>query len=271
MDTRQLLDEMRRLPVQHSVVMRVLGVLDDPNRSACDIAHSLAVDPALCVRVLHLANSPFFGLSGKVGNVEHAAVCLGTSVIRSMVISAAAGVFDERPDDLPEGFLGHSMATAAAASLIAQMTGLSPGDALCAGLLHDIGSALLYRKYRAETIAAWAGPCDGIIEAELKTFGSSHAELGALALEVWRLPTPIVNAIRDHHHDPTTVDSRLTKCLIAAEALVCIVDTDGSRSRECPRDPEAALLAAGLASLDIESMLERISEDSERLAGVSAD
>jgi HD-like signal output (HDOD) protein len=265
------LEELRRLPMQQSVVVQVMGVLDDPSKSAADVANSMQVDPSLCVRVLHLANSPYFGLSGKVGSVERAVVALGNSVIRSLAVSTAAGLFAERSDNMLAGFWGHSVATAAASSLVAQLTRLPAGDALCAGLLHDLGSALLYRHLPLEVATVWERPVDEVLVAEAAHFSHDHAQLGAIALEAWKLPIPIVAAIRDHHRDPREVEGRLTKCVIAAEALARVVAGDhGPTLAEPAPDPDVALAAAGLPDADVDSLLERVGEDSDNLSGLLA-
>ncbi len=271
MDTAELLEELRRLPMQQSVVTQVLGVLDDPSKSAADVAQSLQVDPSLCVRVLHLANSPYFGLSGKVGSVERAVVALGNSVIRSLAVSTAAGLFAERSDNIPAGFWQHSVSTAAAASLVAQLTRIPAGDALCAGLLHDLGSALLFRHLPEEATEVWDRPVDEIIEAERAAFAHDHAELGALALEAWKLPPSVVAAVRDHHVPVDVAEGRLTKCVIAAEALANeIAGEHGPRLAEPAPDPAAALAAIGLPETDVAALLERIGEDADGLGGMLA-
>jgi HD-like signal output (HDOD) protein len=168
----QLLDELRRLPLRHSVVAQLLAVLDDPESSADDVARSLELDPSLCVRVLHLANSPYFGLVGKVGNVERAVIALGGSVIRSLAVSTAAGLFSERAEQMPDGFWAHSVAVAAASALVAQSAGAPPGEALCAGLLHDLGSALAFRFCPDEHAACAALGIDRVLAAELAAFGA---------------------------------------------------------------------------------------------------
>lgn len=271
MDTTELLEELRRLPMRRSVVTQVLGVLDDPSRSARDVARALEVDPSLCVRVLHLANSPYFGLSGKVGSVERAVIALGNSVIRSLAVSTAAGLFAERSDQMPEGFWGHSVATAAGASLVAQLTRLPAGDALCAGLLHDLGAALLFRHMPEPTRDAWSVPVEEVLAAEHATFGHDHAALGALALDAWKLPAPIVGAIRDHHGVPHETEGRLSRCVIAGEALACNVAGErGAHLVEPAPDPEIALAAAGLPNVDVDGLLERVGEDSDGLSSVLA-
>jgi putative nucleotidyltransferase with HDIG domain len=276
-----LLDELRRLPMRHSVVTQVLGVLDDPDSSAREVAGSLEGDPSLSVRVLHLANSPYFGLSGKVSNVERAVIALGNSVIRSLAVSTAAGLFAERSDQMPAGFWAHSVSVAAATALVAQTAHVSSGDALCAGLLHDLGSALAFR-YQPEQHEACllAGP-DGLLVAEVAAFGADHGALGALALEAWHLPEHIVTAVRSHHDDEhagvdTAADTAgarasVTRCVRAGEALaVLLAGETGPRPVEPERDLHEVLNAAGLGDIDIDDLLTKVDERTDDLGALLA-
>jgi HD-like signal output (HDOD) protein len=148
--TTDVLEELQKLPLRPSAVSHALVVLDNPEASALEVANALQSDPSLCARLLHLANSPYFGLSGKVTSAERAIIALGNSVVRSLAVSTAAGMFSESPDSMPPGFWDHSIAVAAGASVAARTCGLAAGDAMCAGLMHDLGAALLYRLDRVD-------------------------------------------------------------------------------------------------------------------------
>jgi HD-like signal output (HDOD) protein len=275
MQTTDVLEELKRLPMRPSSVSRVLVVLDDPNADAREVASALQTDPTLCARLLHLANSPYFGLSGKVGNVERAVVALGASTVRSLAVSTAAGMFGGA-DAMPDGFWRNSMAVAAGASIAARFAHVSPGDALCAGLLHDLGAALLFRLdgdgYRAR-LAEGLDP-EAFLASETAAYGGDHAMVGAFALDAWKLPVSIVDAIRNHHHDPAAVDDKLTRVLIAGEALARAGrhnDPDGEAVVADPEpvsDPATAFHAMGLSAISVENLVRRTAEEAEALDAV---
>jgi len=268
--TTDVIDELQRLPMRPSAVTQVLTVLDDEGASARDVASALQTDPTLCARLLHLANSPYFGLSGKVGNVERAVVALGASTVRTLAVSTAAGMFGEKGEAMPDGFWRHSVAVAAGASIAARFAHIPPGDALCAGLLHDLGAALLFRMDTdgyTERSAAELTP-EAYIESEAEAYTGNHAMIGAFALDAWKLPESIVMAIRMHHLDPTTVEEKLGRVVIAGEALARSADENENWSHEPARDPAETFHALGLTAVSIEMLVRRTAEEAEALDAV---
>jgi len=247
-------------------VTQVLVVLDDPKSNAHDIASSLQSDPSLCARVLHLATAPYFGLSGKVGSVERAVVALGASVVRSMAVSTAAGVLGERAEEMPPGFWRHSISVAAGSSIAAQTCGVSAGDAMCAGLLHDLGSALAYRFDRdgyAPRVAE--GDPATLCAEEAAAYGGDHAMIGAFALEQWKLPTSIVDALRLHHTAPLDVGDKLGRVVIAGEALARVALDDPVFLHEPAVAPDVAFAALGLPDVSIDTLVSHTAEETELL------
>ena len=79
-----LIEELERLPAQPSIAMRVVWIADDPGSSAKDLAGVIAADPSLTARVLKLANSAYYGLSGRVANVGFAVTVIGFPTVRAM-------------------------------------------------------------------------------------------------------------------------------------------------------------------------------------------
>jgi putative nucleotidyltransferase with HDIG domain len=279
----ELVAELRRLPLQPSSVTRVLAVLDDPACGAADVAQAIAPDVGLCARVLRLANSPYFGTSGRVASLDRAVVTVGHSVVRSLAITTAAGLLGD-PSRVPDGFWGHSGAVAVASSLVARRWRLPASEALCAGLLHDLGAALAYR-HDPDTYAAVvaAGP-RALLDAERGRYGAHHGELGAMALAAWRLPAPIVDAVRAHHDGFPAGPRSLQHVVVAGEALVRAVlgdglgvavepyegapddDGDDPATEEPASDADAAddlLARVGLGPADVDALKAHIDEDGD--------
>ena len=269
MRTTDVLNELKRLPMRRSAVSHVLVVLDDPSASARDVATALQADPGLAARVLQLANSAYFGLSGKIGSVDRAVVTLGAAMTRSLAVSTAAGMFGDRPEDMPDGFWEHSVAVAAGASVVGRMTGIAAGDAICAGLLHDLGAALLYR-YDTEgcTDRIATVDTDALLVSEHEAYGGDHAAIGAFALDAWKLPVSIVEALRQHHTDPLDVGEPLARVVIAGEALARAAFDDPPFAHEPACDPAHALAACRLPNASVEQLLERTAEETEHLEGL---
>jgi putative nucleotidyltransferase with HDIG domain len=268
--TADVLDELKKLPMRPTAVSHVLATLDDPNASSEDIGTALQSDPALVARILQLANSPYFGMSGKIGSIERAVVALGGASIRSLAVSTAAGLFADNPDDMPPGFWAHSVAVAAGTSIAARMTSIPVGDAMCCGLLHDLGAALLYRfdreGYGARIVEE--GDPATLCKEEAAAYGGDHAMIGAYALDAWKLPVVIIDALRNHHHDPLDVGDKLARTVIAGEALARAAFEDPPFAHEPAADPEAAFNALGLRAVSIDGLISRTAEEAEALDGL---
>ena len=66
-----------------------------------------------------------------------------------------------------------------------------------AGYLHDIGKLILASNFPSEddqVIVATGGRTQAVLEAEQKTFGANHADIGGYLLGLWGLPVPVVEA-----------------------------------------------------------------------------
>jgi len=261
---------LAELPVQQSAVGRALVVLDDPNASAQDVAAVLQSDPALCARALQLANSAQFGMSARVASLDQAVVTLGATTMRTLVVSTASGMFG-RPEDLPPGFWNHAVAVAAASAIAARMCSAPRGDAICAGLLHDLGTALLYRYDRdnySARIAAGHDHADRLLDDEVDTYGADHAALGGEALAAWNLPPVIVNALRTHHHNPHEVTDKLGRVVILGEALARAAFDLPTFNHEPAEEPDTVFGALGLRVASVDSFVDRTVEETETLAGL---
>ena len=227
-ETNDLIAEVTQLPVQPGAAMRLLWMLEDPRTSATDLGRLIDSDPALSTQVIRLSNTAFYGLSGKVSSAWRAVTVLGLATTRAIATTAAFDLFSATGRSVPDGFWEHSLTTAAAAAAIAGRVGIQPNDAFSAGLLHDLGTALVFRRaprrYDTATDRRRAHPEAQLVDIENEELGATHAHVGAAALGVMRFPAAIVEAIAQHHDEPAAVASRLGRLLVAADAVALAVD-----------------------------------------------
>ena len=225
----QLLEELERMPAQQAAALRVLYVADDPTSNASDLAATVSVDPVLTAQVMKLANSAYYGLSGRVRSADFAVTLLGFATVRSIAAAYAAGALGDGAVT-PKGFWEHAAASAAGAALVSSRLGVARPDAFSLGLLHDLGAAVLCRLDptafgEIEDKVTLPDSRQAVLH-ERKAFGMDHARVAATVLGSWRFPDEMVEAI-DAHHDPVTPDSgKLARCLGAGEALAVLSSFD---------------------------------------------
>ncbi|HJU40309.1 MAG TPA: HDOD domain-containing protein [Tahibacter sp.] len=179
---RERVGRIGQLPPAPRVYAELNRLLCDPNGDAKAAAQILARDPALGAKVLHLANSAFFGAKRSISDVRTAVTRVGLSMLRTLVLAS-------------EVFAGTQNQAAIAAL---------QSRAMLASLL-------------AAKIAEGVPDCDGVETAALladvgllpcladTAGGAGHAEVGAYLLGLWGLPIPIVEAVAFHHR-PGEVD-----------------------------------------------------------------
>ena len=234
--TVALAEELHRLPVHNTTALRILARLEDPDVLVTELGGLIQGDPALTTRVLKLANSSFFGLRSEVADVERAIMAIGFSTVRTFTLAAAFDLFTDRGANLPADFWHHALAVAAGSAVVARRVRVAHGDAFSAGLLHDVGEALLFRhapeRFEATCLSEPA-ESEARLELERAVFGVDHAEAAAIVLRESRFPKALVEAIAEHHQPPkrkrmgkpelgtvVVVGERLGRCLLPDGSVV---------------------------------------------------
>lgn len=262
-----LTDELHRLPAQPISAARVLRMADDPHASTADLARLVETDPALSAQVMLLANSPYYGLSHHVGSAGRAVLLLGFTTVRALAVRSACTLLTSTDGHLfPPGFWPHAVATGVAAAAVARRLAAPAHEAFSAGLLHDVGAALLYRRDPdAYQRVLDAGDLDAasLFDLERRAFGTTHPELGAEALRAWRLPPAFVAAVRHHHLDPQDVAAPLTRSVMIGESLARAIAPVALHEPTLP--PRTALAAVGLRSVEVTSLTREIEREMAQL------
>jgi len=223
----------KALPSLPEAAWRAGRAAEDPDSTTDDLVDILTQDPALCGRLLKIANSPFYGARTEVANVKQAAVILGRTRLRNVALAASVqSVFGRRKvheSYSQRSLWTHSIRTAGAASFVASESGAcDPDDAFVAGLLHDVGvcaeaalepvalSNVIDRVERMPELAR----SRAMAQAERRIFDTDHLAIGAVLCESWGLPERLFEVL-SLHHDPQAIvetGNALAGVVLVAEA-----------------------------------------------------
>jgi HD-like signal output (HDOD) protein len=201
----ELLESERDLVSLPDVVIRLQEAIDDPKSTAETVGAIVACDPALTARLLRLANSPIYGFSGRVDTISRAVTLVGMEPLYHLALaSCAVSTFRNLPVQLidMDEFWMQSVYCAVVARLLAKEAKvLYPERLFVAGLLHAIGSLLIYRRCETqarEVLLASQGKRRLVPLLEKDLLGFTYAEVGAEIAKAWNMPLWLQEAIACH-------------------------------------------------------------------------
>ena len=200
-----LLEQQFTLPSIPKVVALLLAELDWPDIDLRKITRLISADPALTTHLLHLANTDFPALRGKIHSVSEALALLQLSHVRSMAQTAAsAASLKSVPGMNLQQFWDYSLDVARASRSLAALVRLNQQAAFTCGLIHAIGeiAMLLHMPEELNRFAIDIPPLDlRRAEAERETLGFCYASVGAGFARQWNFPQLMVDAL-EHQYAP---------------------------------------------------------------------
>jgi HD-like signal output (HDOD) protein len=193
------------LPCSAELLKKLSAMIYDSSLASIEeIGELISRDQAFSAKALALANSPFYGLQGKVSSVGRAVAVLGLRELRNMIFiihyKRLASMLQPGLLDLGV-YLTHNLQVGMLARLLTEFTGKGdPDELFTAGLLHDIGKILtaLHRPGDWKKITAERG-FGSTWAAETAYWGFDHGLVGSIALNAWGLPLVLSEPVRYHH------------------------------------------------------------------------
>jgi putative nucleotidyltransferase with HDIG domain len=205
----QYIESVTHLPPAPTLLVELLGLFKNPDRDVDQVVELISLEPTITAEILRRCNSAFLGGSEPVSDMFEAVSRLGFYEVYT-VVAAMFGA-STRAIPGPAGAIDvsklwrHSVATAVAASVVAEEAGESTGAAFTAGLLHDIGKLVFASVERAgygQLLSSSGSEHNSLVVTERGTYGTDHAEIGGRLLSRWNLPAEVCSAIQ-FHHTPT--------------------------------------------------------------------
>lgn len=244
----RIIKRVNDLPPMPKVLIKARGVLSDPNSSFKDIANIIESDQAIAAKVLKVANSAYYGLSGMVSSIHQASVVLGYKTLEQVITMASSSALlgqQLKGYGLNAGGLWkHSLATAMASRLIAQKRAPSlENDAFSVGLIHDAGKLALdphVLKKRDAFDAFLQDRSPSFLLAERHILGFDHTEIAYDLCKKWKLPENQADAMRYHHCPEGSGGNQLAHIVHLANHIAGLAGFGGGPGfQELPVSPDS--------------------------------
>jgi HD-like signal output (HDOD) protein len=206
-----------RLAPAAATLGRLRGLLADPNTDLEEIIALIRLDPALTFNVVRMSSSVLFGARERSDSLEAAVGRVGYTDIYRLVGLAASRELCQ--GDLPTYRLSaarlweNSVATAAAAEVLALPAGGDAGLSYSTGLLRNLGRVIIDGS---ATGKVYPGEAEWplVAEWEKAEFGMTAAEVTVKLLEHWHFPADLIDAVRGHHDPLASANSNVGACVL---------------------------------------------------------
>ena len=215
---------VNKLPTMPKELADAMSMISREDLDIDEFAACISREQGLVARLLRVANSPFYGVSGRIATVPQAVNVLGLATTRAIVVAMSVMMPLTDAKDSPlemTGLWTHTLGVACCAQQLAPPLRVQALQAFTVGILHDLGRMILClyaaQEYRELLLQAQTQP-QFLHELEQEYFGFSHAELGAELAGRWNFPDLIADAIRCHH-DPEQTQAPLAFCVYAADVF----------------------------------------------------
>lgn len=226
------------------VALKLCEVIDDESSNASNIANVIKQDPALAARLLQLANSPFYGFSQEICEIEDAISRIGTTETFRIALSVSiSNSFHDIPETLisKKDFWAHSTLCAYAAEELSDLYNIrSKGAIYTAGLLHDIGQLILFANYPDKSLQVLERCIDSHeeldqAEIEYAVFGFTHAQIGYELARKWNFPLMLQECIA-YHHSPNEANNYRQEVLTInmSNILAILIEINSTNINDVP-------------------------------------
>lgn len=190
----------------------------------------VSADVAMSAALLKLANSPWIGLSRRVGSVSEAFAILGYQRCEHVLTEIALRKVLPTSGPALYRFWDVSSKRSQAMGLLAHRIGLAPQTAQTMGLFADVGIPLLARHFAQPSYIDTLDQANRSehphTQVEQGRHGTDHTVIGSLLAKTWGLAPEVANAVRLHHDydyleegHPGEVHELIALCLVAEHII----------------------------------------------------
>jgi HD-like signal output (HDOD) protein len=213
--TKTLIKNIDAIPPLPESVQNVERIYQDPKSNFEDMQRAIEKDPILTADILRIANSPLYGLSRTINNVQQAVSLLGKDAVRTFALNSAVNA-SFKIDLSPYNMTKEQFALACEKQLSLminwliryqskRLTSLAP-----AAFLVDLGRIVISKTLIEDGKTALIqdaiknGKC--ISAAEKEACGAQTTDVTATLFNNWHLDPTIIHLIRYSDDPEGTMD-----------------------------------------------------------------
>ena len=204
------------------VYFQVNEMIRDPRFTMADIGSVIAKDPALSARLLRLVNSSFYGFQSRIDTITRAITIVGIDDLYNLVVATCVlDKFAKIPTDLVDmtAFWMRSVHCGVVTKLLAKKCAVLNTERLfLAGLLHDIGSLVLYQTMpeQAKTVLVAIRQDRRLLASfEQEILGFTHADVSRELLKNWGLPQSLYEVVGCYRQPDFSINYRMDATLLS--------------------------------------------------------
>ncbi len=193
---QQAIGKLTTLPSPPRVFFETKRLLDDGQSSMHEIANTISQDPAICAKIVQVANSAMFRGSKEISSIDEAITRLGSQIVTNLIAMLEVyAVSLNEPSKPLESIQNHSLKIAKLAK-----TFVDPDQkdlTFLVGILHQVGE-VVRMKIAPSLMKAYLDP---VTKGQDKTHLEKHLfqtrseQLGGYLLHFWGFPLPIIENI----------------------------------------------------------------------------
>ncbi|MDM8538703.1 HDOD domain-containing protein [Desulfobacterales bacterium HSG17] len=232
------------LPVLPTIVQEIEKIIRNPHSTSEDLAGVIETDAVISVKILSIANSPFYKGDSHILTIKEAIPRLGINEIQNLVLTISnKSIYNTKNrqfKNLLEKLWLHSLATACIAkSLATELEFSESSHFFTLGIVHDIGRTILLRVIGEMTSGKESFKTEDIIESTDKY----TLDLTKTILGHWGFPHNLIDTVVLHKNIDKNTDKEIL-ILHVADALAATIGFDLRGTPEHIRDIDAVKLIA---------------------------
>jgi HD-like signal output (HDOD) protein/CheY-like chemotaxis protein len=227
--------DLHQLPSLPKIYHELNKAMKDENVTVNELADIFSRDMVLSAKLLHLINSPYFGMNRVISNITEAINLIGVKKLNNLVLSAHVKTAFPVTNPQLAGYFEYIWEDAGRVSELAKQIAIAenqfddrPDQAFLGGLLHNMGLLIFLSKNEDKLrslLTEVKTSKKSISELEKTIFGYTRSEAAAYVLSLWKIPPRIIEAIL-LQNAPNESDYEGVNALTAVHAAACLLSPE---------------------------------------------